>query len=55
MTLESSSTVTLTSMDFSGVIAAVQSENVIGVQFHPERSGKSGIDFLSNVAKWALS
>lgn len=48
-------TATLQSMDFAGAIAAVQSANIVGVQFHPERSGKSGIDFLSNIAKWASS
>ena len=41
------------SIDFPGVVAGVQSGNVIGVQFHPERSGKSGIDFLSCVIDWA--
>lgn len=49
----SSASAVLKSVDFAGVVAGVQMGNVIGVQFHPERSGKSGIDFLSNVSKWA--
>jgi imidazole glycerol-phosphate synthase subunit HisH len=32
--------------------AAVQKNNVVGVQFHPERSGKDGIEFLHNFVQW---
>lgn len=34
------------------MIAAVAKENVIGVQFHPEKSGKSGITLLRNFINW---
>ena len=31
------------------VTAAIGSESVIGVQFHPEKSGKDGLEFLSKI------
>jgi glutamine amidotransferase len=35
-------------------ISAVREENIAGVQFHPEKSGDSGIRFLKNFleGKW---
>ena len=32
--------------------AIVASKNIVGVQFHPEKSGKSGMQFLENFWNW---
>jgi imidazole glycerol phosphate synthase glutamine amidotransferase subunit len=32
--------------------SAVQCENVLGVQFHPEKSQDAGLNFLSAFVKW---
>ena len=39
----------LANVDYEGVsiVAAIQSNNVIGMQFHPERSGPTGLKILS--------
>jgi imidazole glycerol phosphate synthase glutamine amidotransferase subunit len=34
-------------------ISAVARENVVGVQFHPERSGDDGLRLLANYVRWA--
>jgi imidazole glycerol phosphate synthase glutamine amidotransferase subunit len=34
-------------------VAGVIRGNVLGVQFHPEKSGKAGVNFLSEVIQWA--
>jgi glutamine amidotransferase len=37
----------------SRFVSAVATDNVLGVQFHPERSGGTGLRFLGGVLRWA--
>lgn len=34
-------------------ISVVQKNNILGVQFHPEKSGQAGIDLVSEIVAWA--
>ena len=34
--------------------AAVVSENIVGCQFHPERSGRAGLEFYASLKRWCL-
>jgi glutamine amidotransferase len=36
------------SLGGSEITAAVRKDNVIGVQFHPEKSGEDGLEFINN-------
>ncbi len=33
-------------------ISVVQKNNILGVQFHPEKSGQAGIDLVSEIVAW---
>jgi glutamine amidotransferase len=35
--------------------SAVQRENILGVQFHPERSGEDGLNFYRHWGSWIQS
>ncbi|MHA7000934.1 imidazole glycerol phosphate synthase subunit HisH [Aeromonas schubertii] len=47
---------TMAKFDYGGLMtAAVRKDNVVGMQFHPEKSQKNGLLALSSFFKWASS
>ena len=46
--------VTATTNYGSSIIASVKKENIVGTQFHPEKSQKNGLLILENFLKWKL-
>ncbi len=46
--------VQLATCNYGGrIVAAVTQKHIMGVQFHPEKSGETGLRMLYNYAKWA--
>ena len=37
------------------IVSIIAKENVIGFQFHPEKSGKNGLNLLSKISKLNLA
>ena len=53
LTEEKSSILAYSNYDDVLVPAIVMKDNILGCQFHPEKSGKNGLNFLKNVIdKW---
>lgn len=51
-----SDTVTLAETDHgTRFVSAIDHGNVLGVQFHPERSGAAGLRLLGNFVRWATA
>jgi len=38
----------------NSIIVSIEKENIIGTQFHPEKSQKNGLTILENFLKWKL-
>ena len=36
------------------IIVSIEKENIIGTQFHPEKSQKNGLIILENFLKWKM-
>jgi imidazole glycerol phosphate synthase glutamine amidotransferase subunit len=43
----------ITSFGNYSFTSVVQKNNILGVQFHPEKSGQAGIDLVSEIVAWA--
>jgi len=38
----------------NSIIASIQNGNIVGTQFHPEKSQKNGLKILENFLNWKL-
>ena len=38
----------------NSIIVSIEKENIVGTQFHPEKSQKNGLVILENFFKWNL-
>ena len=38
----------------NSIIVSIEKENIIGTQFHPEKSQKNGLIILENFLKWKI-
>ena len=36
----------------SRITALIEKDNIIGCQFHPEKSQKAGLEFINNFINW---
>ena len=36
----------------NSIIVSIEKENIVGTQFHPEKSQKNGLIILENFLKW---
>ena len=44
--------ITATTSYGNSIIVSIEKENIVGTQFHPEKSQKNGLVVLENFLKW---
>jgi glutamine amidotransferase len=48
-------TLTRTTFGSSSFVSSILSQNIVGFQFHPEKSGEKGRQLISEICEWARS